>query len=365
MPDLLERVPLFRNRILMHILFWVGYVGYNLLIWGGHVEESNWENLLIECALLPAKMLAVYITLYFLIPHFLLQKQYLNFGIGLVLVMFVAGLIQRAIIVWYLYPNFFPEIDREFWDFYKIAKQIVMINSVLVFAIAVKVVKHWYLQQQKNQDLEKEKMFSELRYLKSQVHPHFFFNTLNNLYGLTLSKSDTAPEVVLRLADLMSYMLYDTNTQWVPLEKEINYIRNYIALEKMRFGKRFNVSFQVQGDTSSLMIAPLLLLPFIENSFKHSISKEILGAWVAIDLTVNNQTLEFKVENSVNKEVLNGRERENAGGLGLQNVKRRLELLYNENYELKILEEETEYLIVLRLNLHASNKHAELWKSGA
>lgn len=364
MPDLLERVPLFRNRILMHVLFWVGYVGYNLLIWGGSVEEGHWENLLIECALLPAKMLAVYTTLYLLIPRFLLQKHYLNFGIGLGMVMLVAGLLQRAIIVWYLYPRFFPEIDRGFWAFYKIAHQIVMINSVMVFAITVKVVKYWYIQQQKNQELEKEKMFSELRYLKSQVHPHFFFNTLNNLYGLTLSKSDTAPEVVLRLSDLMSYMLYDTNTPWVPLEKEINYIRNYIALEKLRFGKRFHVSFQVHGDTSSVLIAPLLLLPFIENSFKHSINKEIEGAWVAIDLTVNNQNLEFKVENSVNHEQLNGTERENAGGLGLQNVKRRLALLYHERHELKIFEEESEYLVVLKLDLHETQKQAVLWKSG-
>lgn len=349
----------------MHVLFWVGYVVHNLLIWGGHVEESNWENLLIECTLLPAKMLAVYATLYFLIPRFLLQKRYLNFGIGLVLVMLVAGVLQRAVIVWYLYPNFFPEIDRSFWEFYKIAYQIVMINSILVFATAVKVVKHWYTQQQKNQELEKEKMFSELRYLKSQVHPHFFFNTLNNLYGLTLSKSDTAPEVVLRLSDLMSYMLYDTNTQWVPLEKEINYIRNYIALEKLRFGKRFNVSFQVQGDTSSMMIAPLLLLPFIENSFKHSINKEIEGAWIAIDLTIKGTSLAFTVENSMIKEPMNGEERGNVGGLGLQNVKRRLELLYKDHFTLKILEEESEYLVVLKLDLHETQKQAVLWKSGA
>jgi LytS/YehU family sensor histidine kinase len=229
----------------------------------------------------------------------------------------------------------------------------------------VKVVKHWYTQQQENQELEKEKMISELRYLKSQVHPHFFFNTLNNLYGLTLSKSDTAPEVVLRLSDLMSYMLYDTNTQWVPLEKEINYIRNYIALEKLRFGKRFNVSFQVQGDTSSIVIAPLLLLPFIENSFKHSINKEIEGAWIAIDLTIKEAALAFTVENSMIKEPMNGEESESAGGLGLQNVKRRLELLYKERYTLKIFEEESEYLVVLKLDLHATQKQVVLWKSGA
>jgi LytS/YehU family sensor histidine kinase len=279
--------------------------------------------------------------------------------------MLVAGVLQRAIIVRYLYPHFFPEIDRSFWAFYKIAHQIVMINSVLVFATAVKVVKHWYIQQHKNQELEKEKMFSELRYLKSQVHPHFFFNTLNNLYGLTLSKSDTAPEVVLRLSDLMSYMLYDTNTQWVPLEKEINYIRNYIALEKLRFGKRFNVSFQVQGDTASFVIAPLLLLPFIENSFKHSINKEIEGAWIAIDLTIKEAALAFTVENRMIKEPMNGEERESAGGLGLQNVKRRLELLYKERYTLKIFEEESEYLVVLKLDLHATQKQVVLWKSGA
>jgi two-component system, LytTR family, sensor kinase len=365
MPDLIERVPLFKNRLLMHVLFWVGYLCYNLLIWRENVMEFSWEDVMIELSLLPAKMLAVYITLYGLIPHYLLQKHYIKFGAGLLLVMLACGLLQRGILIIYIYPNFFPDTSREFWVFYKLAHQIVIINSLLVFAIAVKVMKHWYTQQQKNQELEKEKMFSELRYLKSQVHPHFFFNILNNLYGLTLSKSDTAPEVVLRLSDLMSYMLYDTNTQWVPLEKEINYIRNYIALEKLRFGKRFNVSFQVQGDTSSMMIAPLLLLPFIENSFKHSINKEIEGAWIAIDLTIKGTSLAFTVENSMIKEPMNGEERESAGGLGLQNVKRRLELLYKEHHTLKIFEEESEYLVVLKLDLHETQKQAVLWKSGA
>ncbi len=365
MPKLLDKVPILKNRIFIHTLFWMGYVGYNLLLWGGSVEDSTWNNFLIECSLLPAKMLAVYATLYFLIPRYLLQKQYLNFGFGLLVVMVVAGLLQRTIIVWYIYPNFLPEVDRSFWAFYKIFKQTIMINSILIFATAVKVTKHWYTQQQKTQKLEKEKMVSELKYLKSQVHPHFFFNTLNNLYGLTLSKSDKAPEVVLRLSDLMSYMLYDTNTQWVPLEKEINYLQNYIALEKLRFGNRFQVSFQVHGDTASVVIAPLLLLPFIENSFKHSINKEIHGAWIAVDLSVNGTALDFKVENSINHEQFNGKEQGNTGGLGLQNVKRRLELLYKDRYKLEIHEEASEYLVVLRLSLHATKKQAELWKSDA
>ena len=165
--------------------------------------------------------------------------------------------------------------SAEYWDGYKIAQNALEINMLVVFMSSVKILRHWYKTEQHTRNLEREKLEAELKFLKAQIHPHFLFNTLNNLYSLTLKKSDYAPEVVLKLSGLVNYMLYYTKEQAVPLAKEIESIHNYIALEKIRYGKELEIAFDVSGNIGSSMISPMLLLPFIENSFKHGVSDEI------------------------------------------------------------------------------------------
>ena len=195
---------------------------------------------------------------------------------------------------------------------------------------------------------EKEKLTAELQLLKAQVHPHFLFNTLNNLYALTLRKSDGAPEMVLKLSGLLSYMLYECNATEVPLEKEIRMLENYVDLEKLRYGSRLDVSLNFTGDIRGKTITPLLLIPFVENAFKHGSSEQLEQAWISLDLAVEGNRMSFKLVNSKDANESPGG---GAGGIGLVNVRKRLELIHANNYELKITPQEETFLVYLSLEL--------------
>jgi sensor histidine kinase YesM len=222
---------------------------------------------------------------------------------------------------------------------------------VVVLGTLIKFFKIWYKNQQRSQKLEQDKLQAELKFLKAQIHPHFLFNTLNNLYALTLKKSERAPEIVLKLSDLLNYMLYECNSELVPLKKEIELVENYVALEKLRYGDRLDASISVKVENPDLKITPMLILPFVENSFKHCVSGETENAWVSIDITLKKNQLTIKVDNSKSN-TDNKDEQKYREGIGLKNVKRRLELLYEGVYELKILDTEESYLVVLRLDFN-------------
>ena len=219
------------------------------------------------------------------------------------------------------------------------------------FAAAIKLVKVWYLKQEAYQQIEREKLQAELQLLKSQIHPHFLFNTLNNLYALTLSKSNQSPAVVLKLSELLRYMLYDCNAPEVPLTKEIAFMRNYIGLEQLRYGDRLDMSVTISGDCEGKLIAPLLLIPFLENAFKHGTSEQLEQAWMHVELSVQANVLKFKVINSREENPHNDMY---AGGIGLQNVHKRLQLLYADRHELKIVAEEETFMIALTLELQST-----------
>jgi LytS/YehU family sensor histidine kinase len=199
--------------------------------------------------------------------------------------------------------------------------------------------------------LEKEKLSAELKLLKSQINPHFLFNTLNNLYVLTLNHSKSAPLMVHKLSELMSYMLYDSNQAEVSLDKEIQYIKNYIDLEKIRYGDRLDVTLNIYGTTEGIMVAPLLILPFVENSFKHGARNQLHNGWIHIDIELQDNTLTLKVENSKpDFQDDHGK----ASGLGLTNVRRRLAHLYPNRHWLQLFDEQYTHMAVLKLSLNES-----------
>lgn len=225
-----------------------------------------------------------------------------------------------------------------------------MFDMVSIFGMTtgIKLTKDWIGHQEKLKDLEKQNLKNELEFLKSQIQPHFFFNTLNNLYSLTLKKSDLAPEVVLKLSDLMSYMLYESDSQETTLRKEIEHIKNYLDLESLRFGKRLHLELSILGETDSKKIPPLLLLPFIENAFKHGTSHETGEIRLKITLQATTHKLLFEVSNP---RFEHGQSRKKHKGLGLKNVRRRLDLLYADRYILHIQPTAKEYAISLQLPL--------------
>ena len=345
-----------QNRPLVHIAFWVAYICFYGTSWGSY-DDHYLRAFICETAELLIKLPLVYFVLFNLIEKYLFQRKYAEFFTYTFVAIIFAGLAIRLFYQYVLYPQFIPErVGTPFFITFRILKTLVNNYTLAIMVIVIKLLKKWYKDQQEAKSLEKEKLEAELKFLKSQVHPHFLFNTLNNLYSLTLKKSDNAPEVVLKLSELMSYMLYDTVAKQVSLSKEINYINHYIDLEKIRYGERLDVSFNISGDLSGKMIAPMLLLPFIENSFKHGVSGELETVWVSFDLHVTEDKLVFKVENSKSPEDDHLKISSYRSGIGLKNVKRRLDLIYADNYDLKIFDEKDTFLVVLKLKLTTNDE---------
>ena len=212
------------------------------------------------------------------------------------------------------------------------------------------IMNEWIKHQREKKELQNQTLQSELKYLKAQINPHFLFNTLNSLYALTLKKSDLAPEIVLKLSEMMRYMLYECNEKEVSLEKEVNYIRNYLELEKLRHGDHCDISFEIDGEPGNKQVAPLMFIPFIENSFKHGLNKQIDDAHVSIKMDIKEDDVLMEISNSKVHTVPKAN-RKRSGGIGLVNIKRRLELLYPEKYSLDIEESPNDYLVNLSIKL--------------
>ena len=205
-------------------------------------------------------------------------------------------------------------------------------------------------EQQQIEILKKEKATNELKFLKAQIQPHFLFNTLNNLYALTLAKSDLAPEVVLKLSDLLDFILYQSNQSEIPVEKEIELIQGFIDLESLRYGDLIQVNFEHQVDNPSVKISPLILLPFVENAFKHGASGNLEDPEISVKLNVENGQLSFHVFN--NKPKTQGKKKEQLhGGIGIKNLQRQLELNYTGQYQLDIQDTNKNYTVHLTLEL--------------
>ncbi len=314
----------------LHLAFWAGYVLVFGFIWAksaGSWRQSFW----FECLALPPRMAAVYVSIYWLLPHFLLKKKYLRFLLGLVSVLFIASLWLQGL---RFYTTAYP--PNGLWNTYQIMRGMVLVNATVIVVITIKVLKHWFQNQQQLKQSEQARIQSELNYLKNQIHPHFFFNTLNNLYGLAIEKSDDAPDLILRLSQLMRYMLYETQAPTVPLHKEVNHLHHYIELEKIRYQEGFQLIFQVKGELTSQQIPPLLLLPFVENAFKHGLNTQVAHAWIHIQLEVTPTQLHFLVKNNASVPAIPPTQHQ---GLGLKNVRQRLNHLFANNYTLQINQE--------------------------
>lgn len=344
-----------RKEVLFHILFWCFILLYDVITWG-EFEHDYAKHFYVHIFLLSPKIVVGYLTAYLIIPHFLFTKRYALFAITTIVCLAVGGIFNNILVSVYVYPKYAPRI-LEAKPLFSLTFILVHISNLLHSASllsAYVIAQRAFRFQQTSQTLEKEKLAAELNFLRSQVHPHFLFNTLNNLYALTLKNAKETPTVVLKLSELLHYMLYESSMPFVPLDKELQSIRNYLALEQLRYGKSLEVIFNVRGSVENVYITPLLLIPLVENCFKHGPEKGMNDGWVEIDLAIKEQSFVLKVENSksgISSHILNeGRE-----GIGLKNVKRRLELIYKEKYEMKIMDESDRFMVVLKLDLNVTN----------
>jgi len=332
------------GRILGHVLFWIAFYFYDGPI-ASSIESDPGITIRVAAIDLPIKIAAAYFTL-FLIDRYDGKSKPFRFYIYLFLSICFFGFTQRLLSYKVVYPIYYPDgLQHALLYPPKTIIETFGVYSVVAIVVVIHLARKWYTSQQERQQLKNDKLEAELKYLKAQVHPHFLFNTLNNLYSLTITDSKKAPDVVYKLSQLMSYMLYDSNKPFVPLQKEIDYIENYITLEKIRYEDRLDVSLNVLSDVQNVAIAPLLILPFVENSFKHGFSNDLGKVWVHIDILLNEGQLIIKVENSKGDSG-NGQ----TSGIGLSNARKRLGLIYKDKHDLQILDEEKTYLVVLKLN---------------
>lgn len=318
------------NEWFFHVLYWLAWVGFWGLMWGTF-DHNYTKTFSIQLLELPFKMALVYIGLYYLFPRFFMKRQYGKFIRYYLILLFGLSILLRMI--WYnlLEPIYFP--DRVAYGAFKFTELLnvtLTINTAAIVPFGFRLTQLWIANQQRALSLQNEKLQTELKLLKNQINPHFLFNTLNSLFALSKKKQKHTSEAIMRLSGMMRYMLYDSNERFVPLTHELDYLADYIALEKLRFQDEMDISFAVYGKQVG-KVAPLILLPFIENAFKHGRGGEETP-WVAIHISIKDEVLEMNVENSFQH--LNEESME-PSGIGLANVKKRLNLLYPNAHTLK------------------------------
>lgn len=305
------------------------------------------------CKIIIPQIITAYVSLYVLVPKFLNTKKTVSF-IFWMLILLIAAFVLYQVIHTYFYEVRYYEYYSETSKMYAEATFVERLTNFSTFLsksimfstpAAILLMTRFYKNQQKYLKLNEQKKTAELTALKHQLNPHFLFNTLNNLYALALKKSDQTPEVIEKLSDILDYMLYRCNDTFVSLQKEVELIENYLSLEKVRYGKRVQIAFEesIQNDVK---IAPLLLLTFIENAFKHGVSQELKEALIKIKISLEGDQIVFYIENSKSQAPV---ENNDQNCIGLSNVKKQLELLYPGNYSLEIKDEKKLYKLTLKL----------------
>lgn len=333
-------------RVLYHVLFWIVLYVLDVLIFGiGYENLDHFVTLVL--AEVPPQIFLAYTVMYWILPRYVKQKRFSESLISLFLAFIVSGFVGHlSFFAFNLY-----EPNTSVTDIPKIFVRGFYAVLHASIAVAIKLIKMWYENEKRVSDMEKSRLESELKMLRDQVNPHFMFNTLNNLYGLIGKNPIQAQESVLRLSRIMHHILYESNHARISVQQEIRCIRDYIGLEKLRYPENLSISLNVQDNVNDLSIVPLTLFPFVENSFKHGASEMIAEAWINIDFSTFKNSFVFKIENGKGPKVSF-----ESSGIGLNNVKRRLELIYGDDHSLQIIDGTETFLVVLKISLARMNK---------
>lgn len=374
---------------LRHLVFWLAWGLYFYII-PGLLDDKPETGFVLNVyvlfntfLILIVQISAFYSVVYFLVPRYLLKRKYLRFIAGIIIVggvlvgfdyfiwlkvngqihsmfNFDKNAVEKGFSLRYvLYNGLFISPAKDSSPLmYDLQWGLFSAPKVIAVGAAITFLKRWYLKQKENERIEKEKVKAELDLLKVQLHPRFLFNTLTAIYAYSLTASDKAANMILKLSEMLSYMLYDCDQSMVLLEKELNVLQDYITLEKMKAKGRLDVHLQITGDYKDKLIAPLLLLPFLENSIKYGTEQAIEQPWISVVISIHEAKLTFKLTGSKSGDetLLLIDESEN-----LCDLRKRLEVLYPQKHELLILSEEDIYMISLELDLEviSINKTSE------
>jgi two-component system, LytTR family, sensor kinase len=328
---------------LLHFGYWlisiVFFMHYRQERYGGSFFSDSVTTLIV----FGGKMIAVYSVIYFLIPRFLNRRKYLYFILACFVCMMLASVLSSLVVS--VYHHFINGKFSSGFLIMVLSQFIDMIMPVVIFVLAVTIYSR-YESDQRNKQLEKEKLETELNFLKAQINPHFLFNALNSIYVLIGIDKDAAEKTMLRFSGLLRYQLYECKDK-VEIEKELNFLNDYIGLETLRKENNLKVDYDFPNAIPYKLIAPFILIPFVENAFKHVSRNGDQPNFIDIQASFVNNIFLFSVMNSVNRTS----DRFENKGIGLQNVKRRLELLYPAKHQLKIENDKNSFSVNLELNV--------------
>ena len=353
-----------KHKVQRHLLFWTCWWFYFGILHAassfGAKEIMYFQNLpytVTESTLMMIpQVVIVYPMLYLILPGYFLQRKYVQGFILTVIAWLIGGAVSTSMALYinqevlaYLLPERFmrfPKRDSNTTFYMGLLVNMKGGLSAAFFAVCLKLMKHFYLKEHRNLLLQKENTDAQMRLLTAQVHPHFLFNSLNNIFSQTQTESPKGSRMIMGLSDMLRYILYEGSKPLVPLDKELLMITEYINLEKIRYGNKLDVHVLTPDKTDDIYIAPLLLLPFIENCFKHGASHMLREPWINLTVEMKNTMLVMKLMNGkVPLDTLPN------PGIGIANVRQRLELLYKDQYDLQIREDVEVFVVDLKVEL--------------
>lgn len=343
------------NKILIHSIIWCFLIIASLLPFYQNFTSINTE-FYVQWS---SGIILFYANYFYFVPNLLLQKKYAAYlGIIFTIVAFFS-----CLKIFYFTPDFHHFPHQKLYDasgkefipeknfskkpplFFKFFPSLFYLFIITISTI-IKTLSEFYTNQQNKLISETRKTTTELNYLRKQTNPHFLFNALNSIYSLAYKKSDLVPDAIVTLSEMMRYMLYETDNKAVSLEKEINYIKNYIDLQKLRLNNIENIFINIHGDTRNKSIEPMLLISFIENAFKYG--TDYKGTtYVKIKISIDDNILDFWIENRIENQIKDP----NNSGIGLKNIKNRLNILYPNAHQLTINQTDNKYCVHLNLKL--------------
>ncbi len=330
-----------RKRWILHLLFWLGVFAFYVLFFGRR-HNNYLQTFFFVGLVLPVTMAATYFINYYLVPAYLLRERYLRFFVyclytllGILLLEMIVAIVTLLIMAGVNVQNMAPaSFDLVFL--------LTSLLLVAFLAVAIKMMLRWRQSKEDYQRLMREKVEAELKFLKTQLNPHFLFNTLNNLYYLSTEKSDQTPRAILALSEILDYVLHASRSARVPVLDECRQVENYIALEKLRYGDRAQIVFACKGTVEQHKVPPMILITLMENAFKHGVMSLAADAWIDCQVTGDADTLTLLVSNSQ-------REAKPGYGIGLQNLRSQLDLLYANRYSWQVLNEPNRFSVEIIL----------------
>ena len=341
-------------RWLNHFLFWCGLTlstAYHGSLFGGTFVQ----NLANMVSLLPIHITTAYFIVYLVIPNFLFRKKWIPLLLIFIATIYVASVISRLLIIYVAEPIVRGEVDFEsLWQimsdpFYLLQVYVPSLFLPTLLLFLIKMTKERFSHRNLEAQLIKEKQASEISFLKAQMNPHLLFNTLNNIYSLAQLGSKDTPEMILKLSEIMDYTLYECNEDRVLVTKEWALIENYADLEALRFNERVDLILSQNIDMSEAVVAPLLLIPIVENAFKYSLTGGEKTPVIKINLKVKNGKLELKTWNT--KSLVGRNSQSGKNGIGIENLRKQLSLQYPNRHNLKIEETESDFMVKLNIEL--------------